>query len=87
MKKILEDQKRRVETEFGKKRDDKQLVLDFPDEKERRQLQQDRKAWQRFLDNVEGDLEREPARIREFYTVASTHLQPVGLAYLWPVTG
>lgn len=87
MKKILEDQKKRVLAQFGKHTDDNQLKFDFPDEKERRQLQQDRKAWQRFLDSVDGDLTAEPARIRDFYTVTSTHIQPVGLAYLWPVTG
>ncbi len=87
MKSILEDQKRRVITQFGKHADDEQLKFQFPDEKERRQLQQDRKAWQQFLDHVDDDLEAEPARIRDFYTVTSVHVQPVGLAYLWPITG
>jgi len=87
MRKVLEDQKKRVLAQFGKHADEDQLKFDFPDEKERRQLQQDRKAWQRFLDSVDEDLTAEPARIRDFYTVTSTHIQPVGLAYLWPVTG
>jgi superfamily II DNA or RNA helicase len=85
MQKILEDQKKRVQAEFGKHADEGQLALDFPNDAERRQVQQDRKAWQRFLGNVDRDLKDEPARIRDFYTVASRHIQPVGLAYLWPV--
>ena len=37
--------------------------------------------------NVDGDLAREPARIRDFYTVKSHRIEPVGLVYLWPVGG
>ena len=42
--------------------------------------------WDRWLENVELDLQREPARILEFYRTASFRLEPVGIAYLWPVT-
>jgi hypothetical protein len=56
-------------------------------EQERRQLDLERRDQQRFLDNVRGDLEREPARITNFYKVASARIEPVGIAYLWPVTG
>ena len=47
----------------------------------------DRRHWERWLANVDGDLEREPKRIAEFYRTQSYRLEPVGLAYLWPVTG
>ena len=36
------------------------------------------------LANVDGDLEREPVRIRDFYTVKSHRIEPLGLVYLWP---
>jgi hypothetical protein len=42
------------------------------------------KYWEDWLANVEGDLEREPARIRDFYTVKSHRVEPLGIVYLWP---
>ena len=36
---------------------------------------------------VSRDLAREPQRIADFYRTRSYRLEPVGLAYLWPVTG
>jgi hypothetical protein len=85
MRRILEEQKQRVVKELGKA-PDAQLLLNFTAD-EKRQLQLDRRAWERFIENVDGDLAREPARILDFYTVASFRIEPVGVAYLWPVTG
>ena len=36
---------------------------------------------------IEADLRREPERVRSFYQVTSYRIEPVGLAYLWSVTG
>jgi hypothetical protein len=85
MRKILEEQKHRVAVELGKA-PDAQMLLEFTAD-EKRQLELNRRAWHRFIVNVEGDLRREPARILDFYKVASYRVEPVGLAYLWPVTG
>ena len=85
MRRILEDQRRRVAAELGRTAD-QQLFFDFP-ELERRQVESNRRYWQRWLENVDGDLQREPARILDFYKVTSFRIEPVGLAYLWPVTG
>jgi superfamily II DNA or RNA helicase len=85
MRKILEEQKQRVIKELGKA-PDPQMLLDFSTD-EKRQLELNRRAWDRFIVNVDGDLRREPARILDFYNVASFRIEPVGLAYLWPVTG
>ena len=85
MRKILEEQKQRVVKELGKA-PDPQMLLTFTAD-ERRQTELDRKAWSRFIENVDGDLQREPARILEFYKVASFRIEPIGIAYLWPVTG
>lgn len=88
LRKVLEDQKRRVEVELGRT-EPTQLALDFRDfdDIEKKQLESNRRYWQRWLANVEGDLRREPARVREFYNVTSFRIEPVGLAYLWPITG
>ncbi len=85
MLKTLEEQKKRVAAEYDKAIPD-QLFLEF-DEQEKRQLESNRRYWQRWLQNVEGDIQREPARILDFYKVASSRIEPIGLAYLWPVTG
>ncbi len=92
MRKILEEQRVRVRTEFGKDIP-AQLCLDLHGEEskqqqlERRQYESNRRYWQRWLEGVERDLRDEPTRIDSFYQVVSARLEPVGLAYLWPVTG
>lgn len=85
LRKILEDQRRRVLAKYNTSEAD-QLLLGFSDD-EKRQLSADRRHWERWLANVDGDLAREPQRITDFYETKSFRLEPVGLAYLWPVTG
>jgi len=83
--KLLEDQRRRVNENLRKYRDNtSQMTLGFDDD-QLRQMDSDARRWEHWLANVEGDLQREPARIREFYTVKSHRIEPVGLVYLWPV--
>jgi len=82
MLRILEEQRKRVADQAGRS-----IQLDLFNEQERRQIESNRRYWERWLANVEGDIQREPARIMEFYTVASSRIEPIGLAYLWPVTG
>jgi len=83
---ILEDQRGRVAAALGKPI---QLTLDLdgtpPDEI--RQAESNRRYWERWLQGVDADLRREPARILDFYRVVSTRIEPVGIAYLWPITG
>jgi len=83
---VLVDQKARIQKELATA-DDPQKTFggDFNDD-EKRQRDLDRRAWQRFLDRVDDDIAREPARIVDFYRVASYRIEPVGIAYLWPVT-
>ncbi len=85
IRKVLEDQKQRVEKELGQSQST-QLLLGFSDD-EKRQVDSNRRYWQRWLKNVEGDIASEPDRVRSFYTISSYRLEPIGLAYLWPVTG
>jgi hypothetical protein len=60
---------------------------DSDDATARRQRAADRRHWEEWLANVAGDLTREPQRIADFYQTKSSRLEPVGIAYLWPVTG
>ena len=62
-----------------------QLLL-FEDE-ERTQLRLDRTHRARRLRELESEIEKEPHRVQEGYKVAANRLDPVGLLYLWPVTG
>ena len=57
------------------------------DEDEKRQLSSDRRHWDRRLTELEKELSSEPDRIRRSFEVRATRLEPVGLAYLWPVSG
>ena len=79
----MEEQKKRVLSEMGRY-DDQQLLLRLDDERE--QLKSNRRYWDRWLENVEKDLQTEPERITQFYRTASYRIEPVGIAYLWPVT-
>ncbi len=82
LRKILESQRDRVNARV----DSTPLLPGFSGE-EIRQYQADRRHWERWLSTVEKDLHREPQRIREVYQTKSFRLEPVGLAYLWPVSG
>ena len=84
MRAIIEAQRKRIlETEA--KADVFQQRLDF--DNERRQLEADRRHWQHRLDAIDAELQVEPARIRDAYTVAVERIEPVGIIYLWPTTG
>jgi superfamily II DNA or RNA helicase len=86
----LEDQRRRVLLKYNQTEADQMylpLTGDDDEARARRQRAADRRHWQRWLSNVDGDLTREPERIADFYQTRSARLEPVGLAYLWPVTG
>lgn len=80
----LERQQARVRDALSvHERDFDQLVLHFADD-ERRQLETNMRSWRTRLEQFERDIETEPDRIRDFYEVRATRLEPVGLIYLWP---
>lgn len=85
MRDILESQKRRV-AETVQRYHDPQLSLDFGTE-ERRQLESNQRHWQKRLAAIDRELTTEPGRIRDLYDLKATRVEPVGLVYLWPVTG
>lgn len=80
---ILNAQKKRVENTLKKKSDDDQLTFGFNDD-EKRQLEQDRRYWKKWLKTVDQDLIDEPERIRDFYDIQISRVEPIGLVYLWP---
>lgn len=82
---VLLAQKARIETERAKSADP-QLQLAFAED-EKRQLAADRRHQERRLADLEKELTSEPDRIRRSFEVRATRLEPVGLAYLWPVSG
>jgi hypothetical protein len=51
------------------------------------QVQADERHWQKRLKAIDEELVREPARIRASYAVKAQHIEPVGLVYLWPLSG
>jgi hypothetical protein len=82
MRTILEEQQRRLGDTYEKSRQ-----MKLPIEEEAKQLEANRRHWERRLAALEGELSSEPERIRHTYDVVAERIEPLGLAYLWPVTG
>lgn len=84
MQEILEGQRKRILStaeRYG------EIQPGLFDDEEMRQLEADRRHWGRRLIQIEDELKGEPARIRAVYHVQAERVEPVGLVYLWPVTG
>jgi superfamily II DNA or RNA helicase len=84
MRQILEDQKERIAATTEKNR--APTLFDMVEE-ERRQLEADKRHWSRRLEQIEQELVGDPERIEAVYRVKARRVEPVGLVYLWPVTG
>ena len=82
MRTILEEQKKRV-AETATKYRDSQLMLDFNDD-ENRQLESNKRHWDKRLHAIDQELATEPDRIRSIYEVKAQRIEPVGLVYLGP---
>ena len=82
----LERQRGRVMEEIERhRREFRQIAMDFGDDRDaRQQLEANMRHWERRLTQFEADLGREPERIRRFYVIQRTRVEPVGLVYLWP---
>jgi len=85
LRETLERQRERVREQLARIDDSpvEQLTLGFDDD-ERRQFEADVRAWRNRLAQFDRDLALEPDRIREFYAVRASRIEPVGLVYLWP---
>ncbi|MEA5466879.1 DISARM system SNF2-like helicase DrmD [Leptothoe sp. PORK10 BA2] len=87
MRQLLESQQKRIRQQQHKTdQDAQQFSLEFATA-EKRQLDADRRHWEKRLKDLEQEIELEPARIEQAYKVKATRVEPVGLVYLWPVTG
>jgi len=84
LRRILQEQHKRVEKQLASAA---QLILTFQGDEDRRQFERERRSQERWITRYEEDIKREPARVQDFYTVSSYRLEPIGVAYLWPVTG
>jgi hypothetical protein len=82
---LLEAQRDRI-AQAEKGFDPKQLALPGIDDAERRQLERDHRHWRTRLDEIECEIEAEPARVRASYEIRASRLEPIGLVYLWPRT-
>jgi hypothetical protein len=86
MRAILDAQRERIRrTQARKEKEFGQLPL-FA-ETERKQIEADAKYWDKRYAELGAELETEPARIRRSYDVKASRFEPVGLVYLWPITG
>ena len=70
------------------KLDSRQMRLDCGEaEDELLQLDDNKRYWAKRLEELREELKTEPARIEDLYTIKARRVEPVGLVYLWPVTG
>lgn len=86
MRDILENQKKFISQTRAKYSQIGQLDLGYQED-ELHQLESNKRHWQKRLLELEKELLKEPQRIREIYQVKATRIEPIGLVYLWPVTG
>ncbi len=87
MREILEAQKKHLTDLVAQhSKPDPQLLLGFAED-ELRQLESNRRYWDKRLLRLEDERQSEPDRIRDLYQVKATRIEPVGIVYLWPETG
>ncbi|MEH2120554.1 DISARM system SNF2-like helicase DrmD [Nostoc sp.] len=84
MKKILEEQQTRI---VKCQEESKAVQLTLPFIEEQRQLDADRRHWEKRLQAIAVELISEPARIEAAYKVKAVRIEPVGVIYLWPISG
>jgi len=90
MREILETQRKHIANTVKRieKLNPQQLRLDFgDDEDELAQLDANKRYWSNRLEQIRDELKTEPGRIQDVYSVVARRGEPVGLVYLWPVTG
>ncbi|MCB1021860.1 MAG: helicase, partial [Acidobacteria bacterium] len=87
MRQILENQQRHIERTVEKYAGPSAQRMLPGMEDELRQLRDNQRYWQERLASLEHELEEEPQRIADIYQVQAKRLEPVGLVYLWPVSG
>ncbi|WP_442944635.1 DISARM system SNF2-like helicase DrmD [Nostoc sp.] len=84
MKNILEEQQTRI---IKCQEESKAVQLSLPFIEEQRQLDADRRHWEKRLQAIATELISEPARIEAAYKVKAVRVEPIGVIYLWPISG
>ena len=90
MREILETQRNHLTDTIKRisKLNPDQLRFDFGDEEdELLQLDANKRYWAKRLEELREELKTEPNRIASLYEVQAKRIEPVGLVYLWPITG
>jgi hypothetical protein len=82
MRRIIEDQRNRILA----KKNEPQMALPF-DRMELQQLEEERKDWDKRLTAIDREVDEEPARILKAYEVQAHRVEPIGVVYLWPISG
>jgi superfamily II DNA or RNA helicase len=85
MVRILDAQKARIQKEMAEPEAEAQLAL-FGDE-ELKQFRLNLEYWKKRVQQIDRDLVDEPERISATYATRARRIEPVGLVYLWPVSG
>ncbi len=91
MKAILQAQQQRIQEHQQEiaQRTATQLNIpyaEFPLE-EKQQLEADSRYWEKRLKGLAEEINSEPPRIEASYQIKAMRIEPVGLIYLWPVSG
>lgn len=84
MKKLLEEQKARI---IRQEQDTENYQLELFKPDEMRQIEADRRHWSIRLQQLDTEIETEPTRIQQTYIIKGSRIEPVGLVYLWPISG
>ena len=90
MREILETQQKYLAETIRRisKLNPSQLQFNFgDDEDEIAQLEANKRHWGKRLEEIREELKTEPTRIEDLYKIKARRVEPVGLVYLWPVTG
>jgi superfamily II DNA or RNA helicase len=83
---VLETQKKRIQAMLHQ-HDVPQLALPGFNEEERRQVEADVRHWKKRVGELDAELTSEPLRVRTSYETRARRVEPLGIVYLWPVTG
>ncbi|MET4448663.1 SNF2 family DNA or RNA helicase [Bradyrhizobium sp. GM2.2] len=86
LRELLERQRGRI-SKAADEFDPNQLALPGIAEEERREQEADRRHWRTRLERLDQEMKTEPERILRSYDVTAHRLEPVGIVYLWPVSG
>jgi hypothetical protein len=87
MQKILEQQRDRIAERLKETEEPKAIQLSLFPVEEQQQLEADKRYWTKRLKTLAEEIVTEPARIEATYQIKAVRVDPVGLMYLYPVSG